>query len=328
MRREGRLHRLVAVLACVALVVTGCGDTGAPAEQGITHLRVALFPGGSTLPVRAAAEKGIFERNGLHVEVTEGTDLPLFMAALSKGQYDIAMSGPTLILIGVEKGLDLQIISSLQRSSRDRPNAVWITRDSAIDSLTQLRGKTIAVPSLTGIIIDATVYLLNRNGVKRNEVKFFQTPFPTMGDQLAAGNADAAIATIPFYSAIAARGFRIHSDVIDEAVRDASEGTVESAMTSVWTASRTLGQEHPEQIEAWRKSLTDAIEFLDANQAEARTMMEAWLKIPAKVLERAPLPVWGVDITPAEMAPYVTIAKTVGSIKGDPDVNALVWRGS
>ena len=129
------------------------------------------------------------------------------MAALAKGQYDIVMSVPTLVMIGAEKSIDVQIISSLQRSSAQRPNAVWITKDPAIESLGQLRGKTIAVPSLTGMIIDATVYLLSRNGVARNDVKFFQTPFPTMGDQLAGGHADAAVATNPFADAIAARGF-------------------------------------------------------------------------------------------------------------------------
>ena len=116
----------------------------------------AIFPAGSTLPVHAALAKGIFERNGLRVEFTEGTDLPVFIAALAKGQYDIVMSVPTLVMIGVEKGLDLQIISSLQRSSSQRPNAVWISKDPTVESLEQLKGKTIAVPSLTGIIIDAT----------------------------------------------------------------------------------------------------------------------------------------------------------------------------
>ena len=148
---------LLSLAACLALVVAGCGaDTAEPTEQGVTSVRVALFRGGSTLPVQAALKKGIFERNGLRVEVTEGQDLPIFMAALAKGQYDIVMSGPTLVLVGVEKGLDLQVISSLQRSSQERPNAVWITKDPAIDSLDQLRGKTIAVPALTGIIADAT----------------------------------------------------------------------------------------------------------------------------------------------------------------------------
>jgi NitT/TauT family transport system substrate-binding protein len=323
------LRVLANVLACLALVVAGCGtNTASQTDQRLTGLRVAMFPAGSTLPAHAALAKGIFEQNGLHVELTEGTDLPVFMAALAKGQYDIVMSVPTLVMIGAEKGLDLQIISSLQRSSAQRPNAVWITRDPAIESLAQLRGKTIAVPSLTGIIIDATVYLLSREGVARNDVKFLQTPFPTMGDQLAAGRVDAAVASIPFNDAIAARGFRVHDDVVVDAVRDASAGTVESAMTSVWVASRTFGRAHADTVSTWRKSLSAAIEFLDNNPSEARQMMQEWLKIPPRVLDSAPLPDWDVAITPQELAPYITISKAVGSTSTDPDVNTLVWQGS
>ena len=128
------------------------------------------------------------------------------------------MSGPTLVLIGAEKGLDLQIVSSLQQSSLDRPNAVWITRDPSITTVAQLKSKTVAVPSLTGIIIDSLVYLLMRDGVPRDEVKFVQAPFAAMGDQLAAGKVDAAVASIPFSAAILSRGFHAHDDVIVEAV--------------------------------------------------------------------------------------------------------------
>jgi ABC-type nitrate/sulfonate/bicarbonate transport system substrate-binding protein len=322
------LRILTNVLACLALVVAGCGtDTTSQTDERLSQLRVAMFPAGSTLPAHAALAKGIFEQNGLHVQLTEGTDLPVFMAALAKGQYDIVMSVPTLVMIGAEKGIDLQIISSLQRSSAQRPNAVWITKDPAIESLAQLKGKTIAVPSLTGIIIDAMVYLLSRKGVARNDVKFVQTPFPTMGDQLAAGRVEAAVASIPFNDAIAARGFRVHDDVVVDAVRDASAGTVTSAMTSVWVASRTFGRDHADTVSAWRKSLSAAIGFLDNNPSEARQMMQDWLKIPTRVLDGAPLPDWDVAITPQELAPYVAISKAVGSTRTDPDVNTLVWQG-
>ena len=321
-------RRLVSLAACVALVLAGCGND--PAErtgQGVGRIRVALFPGGSTLPAHVAVANGICERNGLQVELTEGTDLPVFMAALAKGQYDIVMSVPTLALVAAEKHLDLQIVAGLQRQSAERPNAVWLTKDPSIETLDQLKGKTIAVPSLTGIITDALIYLLKRNGVERGEVKLVQTPFPTMGDQLAAGHIDAAIATIPFYTAIAARGYRAHGDVIVEAVSDASGGTVNTAITSVWTTSGTFAHEHPEAIAAWRQSLIQANDFLNANDAEARALMQSWLKIPEKVLARSPLPDWNAGITPQELAPYVAISKSVGSIKTDPDVNSLVWQG-
>jgi NitT/TauT family transport system substrate-binding protein len=326
MRR--RAVKFLAVLLSPALVVVGCGeDSAAPSGQSLTKVRVAMVPTGSTLPVHAAINKGMFERNGLRIELTEGRDLPVFMAALANGQYDIAQGVPTLVLIGAEKGLDLQAVSSMQRSSRERPNAVWITRDHAIDSVAQLEGKTVGVPSLTGMLTDALVYLLKRSGVARNEVKFVATPFPTMGDQLEAGRVDAVVASIPFSDAIAARGFQVHDDVVVEAVRDASDGTVETAMTSVWDASRTFAREHPETIVAWRKSLTEAINFLNGNEFEARVMMQEWLKIPAQIAQSAPLPDWAVEITPQELAPYITISKAVGSTKTDPDVNSLVWQG-
>jgi NitT/TauT family transport system substrate-binding protein len=327
MRRGKSALRSLIVLMSAVLVLAGCGESPSiPTESGITHLRVAMFGGGSTLPVRAALVNEIFERNGLRIELTEGQDLPVFMAALANGQYDIVMSGPTLVLIGASKNLDLQIISSLQRSSRERPNAVWITKDSSIDSLAQLKGKSIGVPSLTGIIVDATVYLLSRHGIGRDDVKFVQTPFATMGDQLAAGHVDAAVASIPFNDAIAARGFRIHDDVVAEAVREASDGGVQTAMTSVWVASRSFASEHPETVTAWRKSMTDAIAYLDENPGDARSIMHDWLKIPMPILERSPLPDWDVEISPEELRPYIAISKALGVTKTDPDMNALVWQ--
>ena len=328
MRRGTRISRLANALACVALVVAGCaGEPAAPTPSGEMHLRIGMFGAGSTLPVHAAVATGIFERRGLHVEITDGQDLPLFMAALSKGQYDIVMSGPTLVLIGVEKGLDLQVIASLQRSSQQRPNAVWITKDPAVDTLDQLKGTTIGVPSLTGIIADATKYLLSKRGVGGDEIKFIQTPFATMGDQLAAGRIDAAVASIPFNEVIAARGFRVHSDIVAEAVSDASDGAVQSAMTSIWVASSTFTKDHPELVQAWRDAMREAVAYLDGNESEARAMMHDWLKIPTQIIDKAPLPDWDTEIAPAEMLPYITISKAVGSTSTDPELNTLVWQG-
>ncbi len=325
MRRNRRRRRLAGVLMCL-LLSTACA--AAPPHTAPTTIRVALYPSAATLPVRAAMTSGVFERNGLRIDVTEGQDLPLFMASLAKGQYDIAMSGPTLALIGAEKGLDLQIVSSLQVSSRDRPNAVWITRDPAITALAQLRSKTVAVPSLTGVIIDSLVYLLMRNGIARDEVKFVQTPFAAMGDQLAAGKVDAAVASIPFSAAILSRGFHARDDVIVEAVRAASGGTVHTAMTSVWAASGPYAREHSDAIRAFRRSISEAVDLLNADETAARAMMREWLKMPAPVVDRSTLPEWGADVTVAQMTPYVTIAKAVGSVKGEPDVVALVWQGT
>ena len=82
-RRGTWTRRFLGLVACVILVLTGCGDATQPEARNEARVRVALFPGGSTLPAHVAMIKGLFERNGLQVELSEGTDLPLFMAALA-----------------------------------------------------------------------------------------------------------------------------------------------------------------------------------------------------------------------------------------------------
>lgn len=322
---------LCALIAISLLITTaGCAHDGDIADSNgsqLIPLRVALFPAGNTLPVEAAMTRGIFERHGLNVTITEGQDLPLFMAAQSRGQYDIAMSVPTLVLVGAQRGLDLQIVSSTAQQTAEHPNAVWITKDASIRSLAELRGKTIAVPSLTGIITDSVIYLLRRNRLTRKDVHLVQTPFPAMGDQLQSGRVDAVVATLPFSAAIAARGFVVHDDVIVDAVRDASGGAVDEAITTVWTASRSFADQHPDAVAAWRASLREAIDSLRADAAGARALMAEWLKMPAAILDSAPLPDWTVDITARQLKPYVAIARDVGSIDFDPDVNSLVRQG-
>lgn len=325
----GEPRRVLAAIT-VVVVLAGCTDDqtgGAGDAPRKTTLRVGLFPAANTLPVHAALTRGIFERHGLDVVLTEGQDLPLFMAAQAKGQYDIAMSTPTLVLVAAQKGLGLQVVSSTAQQTAQRPNAVWITTDPSIRSLADLRGGTLAVPSLTGIITDAVVYLLQRKGLQRNEVRLIQTPFPAMGDQLEAGHVNAAVATLPYSTAIVARGFLAHEDVIVEAVDAASGGAVAEAITTVWTVPRQFALDNPAAMTAWRDALREAVDALESDQNAARAMMADWLGIPSEILDEAPLPDWTVDITPRQLEPYVAIARQVGTIDSDPDTTTLVWQG-
>ncbi|MCX5041625.1 ABC transporter substrate-binding protein [Aldersonia sp. NBC_00410] len=320
----------LAVLAAAALLACSCGGQSGDAPTAaatVADVRVALAPTGNVLPVEFAEQEGIFERHGLHVTMTEGQDIPVFLSALDQGDYDVVMSVPTTVLVGSEHGLDVQVVSRIQQSSAEEPNAVWVTRDDSIDSLAQLSGTKIGVPALTGVLTDSLVYLLQRNGVDRDAVDLVPMPFGSMGDQLAAERVDAVVASIPFWSGLAARGFSIHDDVVALAAHEASGGAVDTGMTVLFASSSRFTREHPEAIEAWRDSLTEAIDHLKAHPDEARALLQSWLKMPPEVAERAPLPNWIVEVSPPDLQPYVTISRTVGTINGDPDVDSIVWQG-
>jgi NitT/TauT family transport system substrate-binding protein len=307
--------------------LAGCVSQPPASPPGfLTEVRVAISPLASTIPAHVAEIRGIFERNGLRVRSTEGNDLPSFAAALDQGQYDIVLSVPTIVLVAADRGLDVQIISRLQRSSAARPGTVWISRDPTIESIAQLRNARIAVPALTGQVTDSLVYLLQRAGVPRDQVTFVQVPFAAMTDQLKAGRVDAAVAGSPFNTGMAAQGFRLHEDVVVAAVREASGGGVDNAMTSLFVSTSAFTRAHPDAIRAWRRSLGEAVEQLRSDEGEVRAQMQSWLKMPPEVARTAHLPAWQPEVAPADLVPYVTISKAVGSIRGEPDVARLVWQ--
>jgi NitT/TauT family transport system substrate-binding protein len=147
-----------------------------------------------------------------------------------------------------------------------------------------------------------------------------------MADQLKAGRVDVAVAGDPFKTAMAADGARLHEDVVLEAVRDASGGTVDNAMTALLASSGRFTASRPEVIRAFRASLTEAVAYLDTHEADERRLLAEWLGTPPQTTPRAAGSVRVLDIAPEDLRPYVTIARAVGTIDRDVDVRGLVWQ--
>ena len=153
------------------------GTTAPPAAQQATPLRVAFTPGHSTLAVHAALVNGYFKQNGLDVTLTEGQDLPTFIAALDK-QYDISMTTAPIFLNAVAQGVPVKAVAGMQLTVSDPPTNPLLTKNPAINSVKDLAGKTVGGPTLTGeglqfasvvaltvsfgLGLSATIHFLNR----------------------------------------------------------------------------------------------------------------------------------------------------------------------
>ena len=252
-----------ALALLVALVASACSGAGQPVSSGPTEVRLAYLPGPVSLPFEVAVRNGIFERNGLHVVPTEGQDLTVITTALSQGRYEIAMTVPTMALAAAEKGLDVQIVASLDRSSQDRPNLAWVTKDPAIGSVEQLRGRTVAVPALVGQVTDSFKFLLQQRGVDPKQVRFVAVQSGAI-DQLQAGRVDAVVhGMVLGRPTVTELGLTAHEDVIAQAVQEASGGTVREALTLAFASRAEYTRDHPEVVRAFRKSLDEAVDHVD-----------------------------------------------------------------
>jgi NitT/TauT family transport system substrate-binding protein len=320
---------LVTGAIAVASLLAGCGSDSSSggsskAAGGTPVVRVPFTAGFGTLPVHVADVNGYFKRQGLDVKLTEGLQLPAYIAALDR-QYDITMATPSGFLDAVNKGLDLIAVSHVQASDPDHPNQVLVTK-APIKSLSELKGRRIGVPTLTGSSAQGLLYLLEQAGLSAKDVKLTQVEYPNMPDQLKAGRLDAVVSATPFYSGLEAAGYSVGSDVVIDAVKAASGGASDQGIAAIFVATRRYADANPDVIRKWRAALTQADEWIAGHEPEARKLVQSWLKVPPAVAESAPLPAFKVDITAQNLQPFTTISEKVAGATKLPDAATLVWK--
>lgn len=309
-------------IAAAAALLAGCSGGGEPAstEPGAaesTTVRVALVPATVTMQVILADERGIFEENGLEVEVTQSPNLGTFAPALGS-QYDFIYGTPADIIMAAESGFDLTVVSAAYEASSENSQVQIIAgKDSGIDSVEDLAGKRIASPTLAGTLSASLYGELLDAGVSPDDVTVVEVPFPNMLDQLNGGQVDAVLAVHPFVGGILAAG---HVPLADPFL-----SVADPTIAGMWAADTGWAEANPEVVEAFRTSLAEAGEWAAANDAEARTIIGDALSLPPAVAENVLLPAWTVEIQPADLEPWIELLQKTGQLEGDgPDPNEFV----
>jgi ABC-type nitrate/sulfonate/bicarbonate transport system substrate-binding protein len=135
--------------------------------QGLTPVRVIVFPGGFNWPIWVAQENGLFARNGIEVSVTPTPNSVFQLTGLIEGSFDIAMTaidnlvayregqgeakidGPDLFaFMGVDHGF-LRLVTVPE-----------------VKSYADLRGKVLSVDARTTGYALVLLELLERAGLR------------------------------------------------------------------------------------------------------------------------------------------------------------------
>ena len=327
--RDSVARRWLSAIALGALLaVTGCGgsDGGSSTSSGSASakaagttlkVRVGFLPAFGTLPIHIAETKGFFKRNGLDVTTTEATDIATFAPALGR-QYDFIHSTPVDFLTAASRGIDIKAAVGVHATSKDVPNNAVVTNNDSIHSIEDLKGKHVGVISLAGTGYQALRYILQKHGIDKDQIDLTAVPLANQADQLKAGRIDAASSAIPFWTPLVNSHYRILFDPIVEASGH------DSSIVGFLSTSSKFAQAHPEAVPAMRKSISEAIDWIRANQTQARTELQNWLGVPAAVAKSAPLPPFQATVTADDLKPWVDVVKTVGGLQNVPDANSLV----
>jgi NitT/TauT family transport system substrate-binding protein len=199
--RARKVTALTTVAAGLAAVLAGCaGSTAGQAGaggNGLTHVSVGVLPIIDDASVYVALQHGLFDAQGLDVTPVALNSGEQATQELLSGQLQFTFSNYVSTVLAASQGAQLRVVAD---GAQGLPNTndLMVARDSPIQSVTQLRGKTIAVNATGNIATMMTDSTLRAYGVPVNSVRYKVLPFPDMAAALAARTVDAAWMAEPF----------------------------------------------------------------------------------------------------------------------------------
>ncbi|MFY1670421.1 ABC transporter substrate-binding protein [Plantactinospora sp. WMMB334] len=253
--------RLLAAAACAALLGTtaACGDGTDSGAEGSATVRLGFSAWPGWFPWQVAQEKGLFEANGVDVELTWFDSYTDSLQALSTGNLDANSQTLNDTLTSVSGGAEQTIVLVNDNSTG---NDQIIAAPDVAD-VAGLRGRKVAVEQGT---VDHYLLLLalERAGLSEEDVTLTPLLTDAAAAAFVAGQVDAVGAFAPFTTTALERpGSRAIATSKD----------FPGAIPDHLAFDGAYVREHPEQVQQVVQTWFDTLEWIAANEAEAVAIM-------------------------------------------------------
>ncbi|MGE0252980.1 MAG: ABC transporter substrate-binding protein [Alphaproteobacteria bacterium] len=282
-----RLTRWTAALAGLGLLAAASASPGHAADMvkpldPPQKVKVAYVPIMKFATMYVAAQRGLFKKYGLDVElerVKSGTEA---IAFLTQGTVDVGgIAIVTSLWNAWNRGLDLKIIApGALEPMTNSPTKVMVRKalvdQGKVKTMADLKGMKVAVAGGPG---SGGEYLiakgLERGKLTIRDVELINLGNPDMPRAFEAGSVDAALTGSPFSDQIAAAGHGV----------PLAEDLTPGLMTVAFVGSAKLIEERPQVAERFVLALTEAARMMQGADYLAAANIEAYLTFTASTEE-------------------------------------------
>ena len=248
---------LIVVLLITSVLLTGCSEKPTDIQKvrliEVTH---SIF----YTPQYVAIEMGLFEKQGLSIELTNGGGADKCMAAMVSGEADIAFMGPEASVYVYLQGRDDLAVNFAQLTQRDGSFIVGREKDDNF-TIDKLKGHTILGGRKGGMPLMALEYVLKQNNLTpgvnidvRTDVQF-----DMMAGAFASGEADYTTLFEPLASSFELEG---NGYVVESVGRLAGY-----IPYTCYSALESYIEKNPEIIQGFSNALYEAMVWVDEHSA-------------------------------------------------------------
>jgi NitT/TauT family transport system substrate-binding protein len=267
------MNHLVAVGLVLAVGFLAAGCTSATAassdgQDGLTRVDVGVLPIIDDAPLFIALRDGLFRAQGLDVTPVMLDSGEQATDELLSGKLQFAFSNYVTMILAASGGSKLRVVADGGQTLADT-NVIMVAKNSPIQSVTQLRGKSIAVNAVGNIgslMIDST---LETFGVPVKSVKLVVMPFPAMAAALQHHAVDAAWMSEPF---VTESGEQIGA----EELADTATGALANFPIAGYETLQSYAQQNPATVAAFQHAIVQA-EGMAANRSVVEQALPTYI---------------------------------------------------
>jgi NitT/TauT family transport system substrate-binding protein len=264
MPNSRKLLGAAAAAAAVALALTGCagggdqpsGDAPASEYDDVIDVNFGYIPDFNGTSLLAIAEdQGLWQKYGLNVTPQNFTNGPLQIQALGTGDLDFGYIGPGAFWLPASGQAKIVALNTLGQADR-------VVAQAGIDSIEDLRGKTVAFPEGTSGDMILTL-ALEEAGMTKDDINAVPMEPAAIVAALSSKQVDGAGF---WYPALATVKQQV-PDLVELAQNSDFEDTV--AFPTAFVAGNDVVADEPDKLDRVLKALRDAIAYRAENPDEA-----------------------------------------------------------
>ena len=245
------------------------------------------LPAGDKAAIYLGVQKGLFEAEGIDVEISSARGGSDVITKLATGSAEFGSAGLASLLQARAQG-EIPVVALSPIYTR-QPDAVFTTEDAGINSIKDLVGKQVATPAFSASNVTWPL-VLQRNDVQADDIRLLKVDPGAMAAMLATGKVQATLSWVTvapgFEKALAETGKQLK-------VLPWSNYGFEGYGLSL-VGSKTFVEAHPDLTARFVKAYRKAEELAKADPASAAAALKAMVpeidEVQAEAQYRASIP--------------------------------------
>ncbi|MGZ7047474.1 MAG: ABC transporter substrate-binding protein [Methanobacterium sp.] len=214
-----------------------------------------------------ANAKGMFEQEGINVELQQFTTGSNIVIAMAAGQIDIGYVGNAPATMAIDKGMPLKIVAAVNEEG----SGIVIGKNSTINNLTNFENQTVVIPSKGSIQDILLNYLIQKNNMSPKEIDIREMQLSLMPAAIQSGKIDGYIIWEPYVTLANSGGYGKTFMYSDEIWKNHP--------CCVIIASNDFRNKNPDKLKKMLKIHQNATNYLYSNRNDTISILSKQFKI-------------------------------------------------